>query len=98
MVHYPRIISFVGPLIGTWCMRFEGKHRPLKTTSIISNNKKNIPFTLAIKSQLKLAFRLISLSGFSNIFKHSSIHFIENAIICEKFNSNSESNIIQQVE
>lgn len=26
MIHYPRNIRQVGPLVHLWCMRFEGKH------------------------------------------------------------------------
>lgn len=64
MTHYPRILSEVGPLVHTWSMRFEAKHRPSKITANVSCSKKNLCYTLAVKNQLHMCYRLISANGF----------------------------------
>lgn len=53
MIHYPRCIRKIGPLIHMWCMRFEGKHRFFKKSV---KNFKNITKTLAKKHQNQLTF------------------------------------------
>ncbi len=53
MIHYPRCIRKVGPLIHMWCMRYEGKHNFFKKSV---KNFKNITKTLAKKHQHQLAF------------------------------------------
>lgn len=65
MVHYPRILSQVGPLVHTWSMRFEARHRPSKVTANASCSRKNICLTLAIKNQLQMCYRLLSCNGFN---------------------------------
>ena len=53
MIHYPRCIRKIGPLLHTWCMRFEGKHNFFKRSV---KNFKNITKTLAKRHQNQLAF------------------------------------------
>ncbi|XP_030601542.1 uncharacterized protein LOC115791568 [Archocentrus centrarchus] len=53
MIHYPRCIRKIGPLIHVWCMRFEGKHNFFKKSV---KNFKNITKTLVKKHQRQLAF------------------------------------------
>jgi len=55
MIHYAHIMKFVGPLIHIWTMRFETKHRPLKQSALMSNNRINLPLTIAIKYQLHMS-------------------------------------------
>lgn len=59
MLHYPRFILRVGPLVNLWCMRFEAKHKESKIESHIIT-RKNLPFTLALKHLLKLNYRLLN--------------------------------------
>lgn len=60
LLHYPLVLSKSGPLIKFWSMSFEQKHRESKLTSNISGSFKNMIHTLALKSQLKLCYFLIS--------------------------------------
>lgn len=53
MIHYPRCVCRISPLLHTWCMRFEGKHNFFKRSV---KNFKNITKTLAKKHQHHLAF------------------------------------------
>jgi len=69
MVHYPLIIKKSGPLSLFWAMRFEGKHRELKTTAHSITSRKNIQKTLCLKQQLRLSYRLLSTK-----IDHYSIH------------------------
>ncbi|CAH0546898.1 unnamed protein product [Brassicogethes aeneus] len=76
MVHYPHIMKMVGPLVHIWSMRFESKHRPLKTTANISCSKKNICLTLGIKNQLQLCYKLLCHTGFDETIKFGPVDFI----------------------
>jgi hypothetical protein len=69
MVHYPRIVQMSGPLIHLWSMRFEAKHKELKTSSNASCSRRNITYTIATKHQLKYANRLLSNRGFEDTKK-----------------------------
>ncbi|XP_035987597.1 uncharacterized protein LOC118560568 [Fundulus heteroclitus] len=53
MIHYPRCIRKIGPLIHVWCMRFEGKHDLFKKSV---KNFKNVTKILVKKHQRQLAF------------------------------------------
>jgi len=49
-----------GPLSSLWSMRFESKHKQLKETAKSITSRKNSPYTLALKHQLSLAYRVLS--------------------------------------
>lgn len=67
MVHYPLIMSKVGPLRNLWSMRFESKHKESKTTANITTSRKNITLTLSIKHQLKLCHKLLAKTLYDTI-------------------------------
>ncbi len=52
MLHYPRCIRKIGPLLHVWCMRFEAKHRYFKKSI---KNFKHITKTLVKQHQRHLA-------------------------------------------
>ncbi|CAI6377673.1 unnamed protein product [Macrosiphum euphorbiae] len=60
MIHYPFIMEQCGPLSSLWSMRFESKHKQLKETAKSITSRKNSPYTLALKHQLSLAYRVLS--------------------------------------
>ncbi|KAH9379724.1 hypothetical protein HPB48_009131 [Haemaphysalis longicornis] len=62
MIHYPRIISQLGPLTQYWCMRFEAKHQYFKRLASRVMNFRNVCRTLADRHQLLQAFQLYSAS------------------------------------
>ena len=51
LLHYPRYILLVGPLVAFWCMRFEAKHSYFKQISHSIGNFINLPLTLASRHQ-----------------------------------------------
>lgn len=51
LVHLPSLIFKFGPLIRSWCMRFEGKHSYFKKVAAVLKNFKNLPFSLATRHQ-----------------------------------------------
>ena len=53
MVHYPRCIRKIGPLIHIWTMRFEAKHKFFKDCV---KNYKNLTVSLAKKHQFAVAY------------------------------------------
>lgn len=58
MIHYPRAIRKIGPILHFWAMRFEAKHRFFKNTV---KNFKNITKSLAQTHQMAIAFHWESL-------------------------------------
>lgn len=66
MVHYPYIMSQVGPLKNLWSMRFESKHKESKTTANVTSSRRNITLTLSIKHQLKLCYMFLSKLIYDN--------------------------------
>lgn len=52
LLHYPRIIRNIGPVLHMWCMRYEAKHNFFKKQC---KNFKNITLCLARKHQNSLA-------------------------------------------
>lgn len=67
LVHYPRIMTKVGPVRHIWVMRYEGFHKQLKSTASIVTSRVNLLRTLCIKQQLTFSYRILSKKGFSNI-------------------------------
>ncbi len=53
MLHYPRCIRMIGPLVHVWSMRCEAKHKFFKNSI---KNFKNITKSLALKHQYAIAF------------------------------------------
>lgn len=51
MVHYPRAIEMMGPLIYMWSMRYEGKHFFFKNMTHKLGNFKNLAKILAWRHQ-----------------------------------------------
>lgn len=49
--HYPNLIKKIGPLIHTWMMRFESKHKVFTDIAKRTNNFKNLAKTLANRNQ-----------------------------------------------
>jgi hypothetical protein len=61
LIHYPRLIQLMGPMINYWCMRYEQKHQRYKRLMHISNNFKNVPKTIAARHQHDVASRLLTV-------------------------------------
>lgn len=72
LLHYPYIISKVGPISHLWSMRYESKHRESKLTAHSITSRKNICYSLSIKHQLTLAYRLLFKSDTLSSFLESS--------------------------
>lgn len=58
LLPHPGIVKKVGPLRNIQSIRFEAKHKELKTTAHVTS-RKNVSLTLAIRSQLKFCHRII---------------------------------------
>lgn len=61
MIHYPQCIRKIGPILHTWCMRYEAKHKFFKTQL---KSFKNITKTLAKKHQSCMAMYWESFSQY----------------------------------
>ena len=60
MTHYPHILHSHGPLRNFWCMRFEAKHAEGKQTARNSTSRVNLPQSIAIDHQLRLAYVFVN--------------------------------------
>lgn len=60
MLHYPTVLQKSGPLSLLSSMRFEAKHKEFKDTAKSITSRKNAPYTLALKQQLKIANLLLN--------------------------------------
>lgn len=59
MLHYPRAIQKLGPLIQFWAMRFEAKHNFFKRVSNVTCNFRNICKTMAFRHQIAQCYNLL---------------------------------------
>ena len=63
MLHYPKAIREIGPLVQFWAMRFEGKHQYFKQIGHVNCNFRNIPLSLASKHQMQLCYTQNSMKS-----------------------------------
>ncbi|KAB0790200.1 hypothetical protein PPYR_15466, partial [Photinus pyralis] len=63
LVHYPTVILKIGPPRLIWGMKYESFHKTLKNFAGAVTTRKNIIATLAVKQQLKLSSRFLSVRG-----------------------------------
>lgn len=54
ITHYPSVMKKLGPLIHTWAMRYEAKHREFIKDVPVINNYKNLCKTLSNRYQTKM--------------------------------------------
>jgi len=82
LIHYPMVMQKIGPLINIWSMRFEAKHKESKTAASAISSRKNICYTLVLKSQLKMSHQFYSKTnfGFSNLSHVGKVLNITSAI------------------
>ena len=69
MTHYPSLMRKFGPLVHLSTIRFEHKHRTIKSVSNAVASRRNISFTMARKCQLELAHKF-----FSKKFSDKKLH------------------------
>ncbi|XP_041476844.1 uncharacterized protein LOC121424995 [Lytechinus variegatus] len=60
MVHYPRCLRMIGPLVHVWGMRYEAKHEYFGRVADCVRNYKNICISLAKRHQSMHAYNLIA--------------------------------------
>lgn len=64
LLHYPTIILKIGPPIFLSCMRPESKHSEFKNIAHNVKCRKNIPYSLSFRYQLKQCSKFMSQQGF----------------------------------
>lgn len=57
------VFNRFGPMVRTWCMRYEAKHRYFKRLASFMGNFTNVPYTLAARHQNQQCYLL---SGMAN--------------------------------
>lgn len=73
LVHYPSVISKIGPPHLLSSMRFEAKHKQFKSSAHAIQSRKNLPYTLSKRHQLKFCYRVMSRRGLENIISLGDI-------------------------
>lgn len=91
LLHYPSIMEKFGPLTQFSNFRFESKHSESVKTIEVSNNKVNLPKTLAIKSQFHLANFLLNYNFVNDHspFDHRLLNDYNLLFSSELFNSDN---------
>lgn len=73
LTHYPFIMRRYGPLRQLSCIRFEAKHKLAKCDAKVMLSRKNSTFSLALREQLRLCYRVMSNKGFENRIAFSTV-------------------------
>lgn len=63
----------LGPLTGSWCMRYEAKHHYFKKLSTIIGNFMNLPYTLSMRHQQWMCYKSNSSGNFESSFLEKGI-------------------------
>lgn len=84
MLHYCQILLMSGPPHHLNCLRYESKNRFLKLIASATSSRKNILYSMAVKEQLNLYYRLISKRGLEEYVLMGSASPISN-IACLDF-------------
>lgn len=87
MVHYSSILSQSGALVNLACDRFEAIHQPAVQDAKATRSRNNIAYTLAVKEQLRCAYRFMTQKGLDTVLEvgpeektnyHSTLRLPEN--------------------
>jgi len=81
MLHHPDALLQIGPLKNVSTYPFEHKHKSSKQYANVNSNHMNVPYSLAVKAQLKLCYRLLSQKGFDSKFNCSAGELVSVAFI-----------------
>lgn len=73
LLHYPTIIERTGPPKLFSCERNEAKHKEFKTYAQNIRSRRNLPYSLALRTQEKCCHRIIAKKGLNNIIDHGII-------------------------
>lgn len=71
LIHYPRIMREMGPIVFLWCMRFEAKHLHFKKLAQSVQNFVNICKTFSLRHQ-EYVYHINSIPTEPITFKHYS--------------------------
>ncbi|XP_062700459.1 uncharacterized protein LOC134285060 [Aedes albopictus] len=71
VLHYPSVIQCSGPIQNMMCFRHEAKHKGFKQYAHAISSRKNICFTLCIKSYLQFSHDLLNQCFFKPDVNHN---------------------------
>ena len=84
LLHYPRLMSFYGPLCHLWCMRFEQFHQKLKKIVRNCPSFKNVAFTIAHRLQQGKCYELVENSCLYNNELYVGKNVIESSEVSQE--------------
>lgn len=76
LLHYSNIVEQSGPLKFLNCIRFEAKHREFKKYTNNITSRRNTPLSIAIKSQMKFAYKIMVQKGFQDEIFYSRMQLL----------------------
>lgn len=99
LIHYGRYLLVNGPLVHYWTMRFEGRHKELKSVATAISSTVNLLVSIAIKQTLKMFYMIHSflvkndpnsrskikdnVKYYDQIELHGSIYFPETVVVLD---------------
>jgi len=67
------IFYSLGPMVRSWCMRYEAKHRYFKQLAGVLGNFTNVAYSLAMRHQRLQCLKVDSLGTFCCEFLHKPV-------------------------
>ena len=67
------IFYSLGPMVRSWCMRYEAKHRYFKQLASILGNFTNVAYSLAVRHQRLQCLKVDPLGTFCCEFLHKPV-------------------------
>ncbi|XP_055855364.1 uncharacterized protein LOC129918693 [Episyrphus balteatus] len=97
LLHYPRIVQNIGPIVAVNSMRFEAKHQTFKKCGYISNNRINILKTMNVKHQYKISNLILNYNELClNFYNHGQTFQLKSAEFFKfNFKSSERENILK---
>ena len=80
MLHYKSLIEYIGVLYAMQTLRYESKHREMKTAVNAVSGNVNISKTIATKYMLRFAARLMSKEGFKKTITSGKVKSIKHKV------------------
>lgn len=73
LVHLPTMMIKFGPMIRSWCMRFEARHKYFKDLAKVIKNFKNLPYSLSLRHQCKQYAQNLGFGGSTQVVPNDDV-------------------------
>lgn len=94
MIHYPRIMQYIGPLSSVSCMRYESYHKKFKNVSKVVSCRINLLTTFAKKIEYQLSYFFLYFEKTLKEPKFGKFEDMDKISLFRKYGFASDSNKI----